>query len=346
MSLPKGLKNYVIITKTPLRITFGGGGSDMASYYLRYPSTCISATINKYVYVLVRKRFDDKIYLKYSDNEVVDIQHIDDIQHDFIRETLKFMNVSYGIEIINWADIPTRGTGLGSSSSFLVGLLLALHTLEGRYVSKEALAAQACYIEIDKCKKPIGIQDQYAAAFGGFNQMEFGSNIRKGDYKEISGFGFCDQEIRNISEHLHLFYTGVTRESKDILSIQKENLISDQEIVHNMHENVELANKLAEYLTYKDVSSIPITLRQNWELKKKFAGDISNPELDRIYDVATTIGGAEAGKIIGAGGGGFFLFWADDKKKLKEALADYQELPFLIDKYGTRVVLNLEQLSW
>ena len=336
----------MIITKTPLRITFGGGGSDMASYYLRYPATCISATINKYVYVLVKKRFDDKIYLKYSENEVVDIRHIDDIQHDFIRETLKFMNVNYGIEIINWADIPTKGTGLGSSSSFLVGLLLALHTLEGRYVSKEALATQACYIEIDKCKKPIGIQDQYAAAFGGFNKMEFGTNTRTGDYKRVSGFGFCDQEIRDISEHLHLFYTGVTRESKDILSTQKENLISDQEIVHNMHENVELANKLAEYLTYKDVSSIPITLRQNWELKKKFAGDISNPELDRIYDVATTIGGAEAGKIIGAGGGGFFLFWADDKKKLKEALADYQELPFLIDKYGTRVVLNLEQLSW
>ena len=336
----------MIITKTPLRITFAGGGSDMASYYLRYPATCISATINKYVYVLVKKRFDDKIYLKYSENEVVDIRHIDDIQHDFIRETLKFMNVNYGVEIINWADIPTKGTGLGSSSSFLVGLLLALHTLEGRYVSKEALATQACYIEIDKCKKPIGIQDQYAAAFGGFNKMEFGTNTRTGDYKRVSGFGFCDQEIRDISEHLHLFYTGVTRESKDILSAQKENLISDQEIVHNMHENVELANKLAEYLTYKDVSSIPITLRQNWELKKKFAGDISNPELDRIYDVATTIGGAEAGKIIGAGGGGFFLFWADDKKKLKEALADYQELPFLIDKYGTRVVLNLEQLSW
>ena len=336
----------MIITKTPLRITFAGGGSDMASYYLRHPATCVSATINKYVYVLVRKRFDKKVYLKYSDNEVVDVNNINDIQHDFIRETLKFMNVNYGIEIINWADIPTKGTGLGSSSSFLVGLLLALHTLEGRYVSKEALATQACYIEIDKCKKPIGIQDQYAAAFGGFNKMEFGTNTRTGDYKRVSGFGFCDQEIRDISEHLHLFYTGVTRESKDILSTQKENLISDQEIVHNMHENVELANKLAEYLTYKDVSSIPITLRQNWELKKKFAGDISNPELDRIYDVATTIGGAEAGKIIGAGGGGFFLFWADDKKKLKEALADYQELPFLIDKYGTRVVLNLEQLSW
>ena len=331
----------MIITKTPLRITFAGGGSDMASYYMEHPATCISATINKYVYVLVKKRFDDKVYLKYSDNEVVDVNKVDDIQHDFIRETLKFMSVDYGVEIINWADIPTRGTGLGSSSSFLVGLLLALHTLEGRHVSKATLADQACYIEIEKCGKPIGIQDQYAAAFGGFNHMEFSAAENR-----VSGFGFCDQEIRDISENLHLFYTGVTRESKDILATQTQNLISDSEVVQNMHSNVDLAEELVEHLVYKDLDAIPIALRQNWELKKKFAGSISNPELDRVYDVATTIGGASGGKIIGAGGGGFFLFWAEDKKKLKEALADYQEMPFIIDKYGSRVVLNLEILSW
>ena len=176
--------------------------------------------------------------------------------------------------------------------------------------------------------------------------MEFGDNTSRGSYKDISGFGFCDQEIRDISDHLHLFYTGITRESKDILATQTANLISDKEVINNMHENVELAYKLADCLFVKDISAVPITLRQNWELKKKFAGDISNPELDRIYDVATTIGGAEAGKIIGAGGGGFFLFWTDDKKKLKEALADYQELPFVIDKYGSRIVINLEGLSW
>ena len=336
----------MIITKTPLRITFAGGGSDMASYYMKHPATCISATINKYVYVLVKKRFDNKVYLKYSDNEVVDVNSLDNIKHDFIRETLKFMNVRYGVEIINWADIPTKGTGLGSSSSFLVGLILALHTLEGRYISKEALAAQACYIEIEKCNKPIGIQDQYAAAFGGFNRMEFGNNTDRGDYKDISGFGFCDQDLRDTSDNIHLFYTGVTRESKNILATQTENLISDEEVINNMHENVNVANQLSEHLILKDVGAIPIALRQNWELKKNFAGNISNEELDRIYDVATTIGGASAGKIIGAGGGGFFLFWAEDKKKLKEALADYQELPFIIDKYGSRVVLNLEQLSW
>ena len=318
----------------------------MASYYMKHPATCISATINKYVYVLVKKRFDNKVYLKYSDNEVVDVNSLDNIKHDFIRETLKFMNVRYGVEIINWADIPTKGTGLGSSSSFLVGLILALHTLEGRYISKEALAAQACYIEIEKCNKPIGIQDQYAAAFGGFNRMEFGNNTDRGDYKDISGFGFCDQDLRDTSDNIHLFYTGVTRESKNILATQTENLISDEEVINNMHENVNVANQLSEHLILKDVGAIPIALRQNWELKKNFAGNISNEELDRIYDVATTIGGASAGKIIGAGGGGFFLFWAEDKKKLKEALADYQELPFIIDKYGSRVVLNLEQLSW
>ena len=331
----------MIITKTPLRITFAGGGSDMASYYMEHPATCISATINKYVYVLVKKRFDDKVYLKYSDNEVVDVNSIDEIRHDFIRETLKFMSVDYGVEIINWADIPTKGTGLGSSSSFLVGLLLALHTLEGRHVSKEILADQACYIEIEKCGKPIGIQDQYAAAFGGFNHMEFSAAEHR-----VSGFGFCDQEIRDISENLHLFYTGVTRESKDILATQTENLISDNEVVQNMHRNVELAEDLVQHLVYKYLDAIPIALRQNWELKKKFAGSISNSELDRVYDIATTIGGATGGKVIGAGGGGFFMFWAEDKKKLKESLTDYQEMPFIIDKYGSRVVLNLEILSW
>ena len=331
----------MIITKTPLRITFAGGGSDMASYYGEHPGTCISATINKYVYVLVKKRFDDKIYLKYSDNEVVDVNKVDGIQHDFIRETLKFMSVDYGVEIINWADIPTKGTGLGSSSSFLVGLLLALHTLEGRHVSKKTLADQACYIEIEKCGKPIGIQDQYAAAFGGFNHLEFSASEHR-----VSGFGFCDQEIRDISENLHLFYTGITRESKDILATQTQNLISDNEVVQNMHRNVELAEELVEHLVYKDIDAIPIALRQNWELKKKFAGSISSTELDKVYDVATTIGGASGGKVIGAGGGGFFLFWAEDKKKLKDALADYQEMPFVIDKYGSRVVLNLETLTW
>ena len=340
----------MIITKTPLRITFAGGGSDMASYYLKHPACCISATINKYVYVLVKKRFDKKVYLKYSDNEVVDVNGVDNIKHDFIRETLKFMNIDYGVEIINWADIPTKGTGLGSSSSFLVGLLLALHTLEGRYVSKESLASQSCYIEIEKCKKPIGVQDQYAAAYGGFNQMRFGTDVNRGDYKEIKGFGFCDQDLRNLSDHMALFYTGVTRESKEILSTQQKNLITSKEVVSFMHKNVIVADLLSEQLSgyggRKDIDAIPAAMRENWDLKKKFAGSITNKELDNIYDRARTVGEARAGKIIGAGGGGFFLFWTNNKKKLRETLADYPELPFVIDKYGSRVVLNMEQLSW
>ena len=295
---------------------------------------------------MVKKRYDNKIYLKYSKNEVVDVNHIDDIEHDFIRETLKFMNVTYGVEIINWADIPTKGTGLGSSSSFLVGLLLALHTLEGRTPSKESLCTQSTYIEIDKCEKPIGVQDHYAATHGGFNKMDFGEDVNRGSYKKVTGFGLCDQELREISEHLHLFYTGVTRESKDILTIQNENLINDNEVINHMHENVAVAQTLSQELVKKNFNSIPSALRQNWELKKKFAGNISNQELDNLCDRALTIGGAQAGKIIGAGGGGFMLFWAEDKKKLKEALADYQELPFVIDKYGSRIVLNLEGLSW
>ena len=164
--------------------------------------------------------------------------------------------------------------------------------------------------------------------------------------REVRGFGFCDAELRDISEHLSLFYTGITRESKDILATQTKNLLCNAEVIQNMHYNVEVANDLAEQLVKKNIDEIPIALRKNWELKRSFAGNISNPELDNVYDRATTIGGAAGGKLIGAGGGGFFLFWTEDKKKLKEALADYKEMPFVIDKYGARVVLNLEQLSW
>ena len=190
------------------------------------------------------------------------------------------------------------------------------------------------------------MQDHYAATYGGFNKMDFGEDVNRGSYKKVTGFGLCDQELREISEHLHLFYTGVTRESKDILTIQNENLINDNEVINHMHENVVVAQTLSEELVKKNFNYIPSALRQNWELKKKFAGNISNQELDNLCDRALTIGGAAAGKIIGAGGGGFMLFWAEDKKKLKEALADYQELPFVIDKYGSRIVLNIEVLSW
>ena len=330
----------MIITKTPLRITFAGGGSDLASYYENHKSTCISATINKYVYVLVKKRFDKQVYLKYSDNEVVDVNNLDDIQHDFIRETLKYMGVDYGIEIINWADIPTKGTGLGSSSSFLVGLLLAIHTLEGRAVSKKELAEQACKIEIDLCEKPIGVQDQFAAAFGGFNEMIFTKNS-----KEVFTVPFNDQTLRNISDHLSLFFTGITRESKEILSVQNKNLKHDT-MLQAMHDNVKLAEQLARDLFIQKSTSIKTTLQKNWELKKQFVETISNTKLDIMHEKALKAGGAFAGKIIGAGGGGFFMFWSDDQQRLRNALGDYQELPFIIDKYGSRVVINMENLSW
>ena len=180
--------------------------------------------------------------------------------------------------------------------------------------------------------------------------MRFGTDVNRGDYKEIKGFGFCDQDLRNLSDHMALFYTGVTRESKEILSIQQKNLITSKEVVSFMHKNVIVADLLSEQLSgyggRKDIDAIPAAMRENWDLKKKFAGSITNKELDNIYDRARTVGEARAGKIIGAGGGGFFLFWTNNKKKLRETLADYPELPFVIDKYGSRVVLNMEQLSW
>ena len=264
----------MIITKTPLRITFAGGGSDMASYNTKHPACCISATINKYVYVLVKKRFDKKIYLKYSDNEVVDVSSVDNVKHDFIRETLKFMNIDYGVEIINWADIPTKGTGLGSSSSFLVGLLLALHTLEGRSVSKESLASQSCYIEIEKCKKPIGVQDQYAAAYGGFNEIEF---YKDGTFS-VETLLINPERKQSLNDHLMLFFTGVSRFSSDVAESQVANMSNCLSQLNELHD---MTREGSSILTSSvSLDDFGILLGKSWAIKKTLAPMISSSSID------------------------------------------------------------------
>jgi len=298
------------------------------------------------VYVLVKKRFDNKIYLKYSENEVV--ENVDDIKHDFIRETLKFMKVKGGIEIINWADIPTKGTGLGSSSSFLVGLLNALHILNGDIATKQQLSSEACYIEVTKCNKPIGFQDQYAAAYGGLNQMIFKQNVRVGDKREVKRFVYTDHELRDMSEKLMLFYTGVTRESDTILTDQNNNMELNDTSFYAMQKNVELSKWFADKLMKKELYSIASALEQNWELKKKFSSKITNPNIENLFKLGLD-NGAVAGKVLGAGGGGFVMFYVDprDRHKILAGLSDkYKHMPFTIDPYGSRVLLNTEEKIW
>jgi len=325
----------MIITKTPLRITFTGGGSDIPSYFEKHGGHCINATINKYVYVLVKRRDDNKIYLKYSENEVVDVYNIDDIKHDFIRETLKYLEVDYGLEIINWADIPTKGSGLGSSGSFLVGLLHALHSLEGNDINKEMLAQQASYIEMVLCNKPIGYQDQYAASYGGLNKLTF-KNMSDVTVENI------DINYDLISDNLLLFYTGITRESSSVLTEQKEKLKYNKDVIKSMKLNVELSKWLSEKLNTYQYDSIGYALKTNWELKKNFSSNIINEKIEKIYDIGISEG-ASGGKIIGAGGGGYVLFYVNKSKqdRVINALSDYSFMKINIDKYGSRVLLNL-----
>ena len=334
----------MIITKTPLRITFTGGGSDMPSFFEKHDGHCINATIDKYVYVLVKKRNDNKIYLKYSENEVVDTNTIFEIQHDFIRETLIYLGVDYGLEIINWADIPTKGSGLGSSGSFLVGLLNAIHTLEGNHVSKEKLAQQASHIEMVLCGKPIGYQDQYAAAYGGLNEMKFTAD--NGHNIKVVPLIKNQDDLNSISQDLLLFYTGITRESSSVLSDQNKNLMSKEDTINAMKENVDLSKWLAEHLRNKEYQYIGHALRMNWDLKLKFSNKVANEDIIKMYDKGRE-GGASGGKIIGAGGGGFMMFYVERTKQqstegMVSELGNYKIMNFNIDHYGSRVLLNVE----
>ena len=334
----------MIITKTPLRITFTGGGSDMPSFFEKHDGHCINATIDKYVYVLVKKRNDNKIYLKYSENELVDTNTIFEIQHDFIRETLIYLGVDYGLEIINWADIPTKGSGLGSSGSFLVGLLNAIHTLEGNHVSKEKLAQQASHIEMVLCGKPIGYQDQYAAAYGGLNEMTFISNEKH--EVNVTPLVKKQDELNSISQNLLLFYTGITRESSSVLDDQNKNLMSKEDTINAMKDNVELSKSLADHLQNNEYQYIGHFLRSNWDLKLKFSDKIVNEDIMKMHNTAIE-GGATGGKIIGAGGGGFMMFYVERVRQqvtegMIKKLGNYKIMNFNIDHYGSRVLLNVE----
>ena len=334
----------MIITKTPLRITFTGGGSDMPSFFEKHDGHCINATIDKYVYVLVKKRSDNKIYLKYSENELVDTNTIFEIQHDFIRETLIYLGVDYGLEIINWADIPTKGSGLGSSGSFLVGLLNAIHTLEGNHVSKEKLAQQASHIEMVLCGKPIGYQDQYAAAYGGLNEIKFTAD--NGHNIKVVPLIKNQDDLNSISQDLLLFYTGITRESSSVLSDQNKNLMNKEDTINAMKKNVDLSKWLAEHLRNKEYQYIGHALRMNWDLKLKFSNKVANEDIIKMYDKGRE-GGASGGKIIGAGGGGFMMFYVERTKQqstegMVSELGNYKIMNFNIDHYGSRVLLNVE----
>jgi len=324
----------MIVVKTPLRLSFVGGGSDLKAFYEQSDGMVISSTIDKYVFVIVKERFDEKIYINYSQRERVD--SVDEIQHKLVRETMKIAGVEKGIEITTLADIPSEGSGLGSSSSITVGLLHALYTYQGTLVSAQHLAEEACEIEIDLIKKPIGKQDQYAAAFGGLNHFVFRSNDTIERFSLPMNNGLC----RRFSSSTILYYTGLTRSADDILFEQQKNIRS-QDKYDVMSEMVSLAEPFKKAVIEGDIITCGELLDKGWHLKKKLVSGITNFQIDEMYEKARKAG-AIGGKISGAGAGGFLMLIVprDKQNSVFEAMKGYRELPFMLEQRGSRVIFD------
>ncbi len=325
----------MIVTKTPLRASFFGGGTDFKDYFHKSKygyGTVVSIALDMHVYVVVNKRFDDKIRVVYIDDELVD--NVDNIKHNIIREALKITNITKGIEVFYLANLPMTnlGIGLASSSALAVGVLCALHEFKGETVSKEILAKEAIDLEINHLHQQIGIQDQYAISFGGFNKYEF----NKDDSVIIRKINIDDDIKNNLFSKILLFYTGLTRDSRKIFEKQKETTINKSEILDEM---VELADKSYELLNNKEYDEFGKLLNRAWNVKKKFADNISNDLIDKMYSKAIEAG-AIGGKILGAGGGGFLLLYVpfDKQDNVRNSLKDYKEVKFSFDENGTQVV--------
>jgi D-glycero-alpha-D-manno-heptose-7-phosphate kinase len=325
----------MIITQTPLRVSFVGGGTDLRRFYSREPGCVISAAIDKYVFVIVKERFDAKIVLNYTRKEIVD--SVDEIQHDLVRESMKKVQVDRGVEITTLADIPSRGTGLGSSSSITVGLLNALYAYHGQFKDAESLAREACEIEIDILGAPIGKQDQYIAAYGNIRKITFHPDERV-DIELVK----LDYSLRRrLNERLMLFYTGKTRSASAILSEQHKLIPERMGILQQMSL---LPEEFRACLNNGDFHEIGRILHQNWEYKKQLASGVSDDQLDALYEKAMEAG-ALGGKVTGAGGGGFMLLYCPGEKqeRVRQALSDLTELPFRFENQGSKIIFNIHR---
>lgn len=324
----------MIIVKTPLRLSFVGGGSDIREYYRQKTGKVICTAIDKFVYAIVKERFDDMIYINYSRKECVD--KVSDIRHDLVREAMKLTGVTHGVEITTLADIPSSGSGLGSSSSITVALLHALYAYRNVLVTAERLASEACHIEINILKKPIGRQDQYAAAYGGMNKFIFHPD----DTTERIPVAATSAGKRKFSSSLLLYFTGITRSADTILSRQKAGY-GHGDKVRTMEQMVALVDDFTAAIARADIQTCGQLLARNWELKQRMAEGISTPEIQAMYETAISAG-ALAGKIAGAGGGGFLILIVprERQNQVFEAMKAYRELPFMIEESGSKVIFD------
>ncbi len=327
----------MLITQTPLRISLAGGGTDFPAYFRRQGGGVVSSAIDKYIYVILNQRFDDMIYLSYSRKEIVST--VDEIKHELVREAMRMAGVEKGVEIAIMADIPSEGSGLGSSSSLTVGLLNAFYAYRGVQVTAEQLAREACQIEIERCGKPIGIQDQYIAAYGGMRAFTF----QPDDQVRVDDLS-CGRTRQELSSRLLLFYTNKTRQADVIL--REQNARTDLNVAA-LDVLRQQAVDCRGYVERGELDRIGELMAENWQVKKKLASTISNADLDRMVDRAQA-GGAVGCKICGAGGGGFLLVYcrAEKQDALRQAMAEYREMPFFLERSGSKVIFNVEGYEW
>lgn len=322
----------MIIVQAPLRVSFFGGGTDFPGFFDEEGGCVLSCAIDKYIFVTIKKRFDHLLRIGYTKQEMV--ERVDDIQHELIREALRRTGIERGIEITTMGDIPSAGSGLGSSSTVTVGALHAMYTFLGELVLAEQLAREACEIEIDTLHKPIGIQDQYIAAYGGLRYFEFNAGRRVCSER----VALAPNLLMRLNESLLLFFTGVTRKADTILGEQQRN-IQDRRMVLRRLKAMALEGRRA--LEHGQLDAIGELLHEGWTLKKQLASQISNSEIDDLYAAARQAG-ALGGKIAGAGGGGFLLLYCPPEKRaaVRAALSLLQELPFQIEQDGSKVIFN------
>jgi D-glycero-alpha-D-manno-heptose-7-phosphate kinase len=326
----------MIIARSPLRISLGGGGTDLPSYYREHEGFLIAAAIDKYVYVTVMRPFTPGIYLKYSKLEHVDAT--DDVHHPIIRESIRLLDFNTPqIEVTTLADIPA-GTGLGSSGSFTTALLKALYAHRKRLIHPQELAELACHIEIDRLGEPVGKQDQYIAAYGGITCFTF----HKDDSVEARPLAVSMDTLFDLEDNLLLFFTGFSRSAGSILKDQNTRTKqSDGDMLKNLHYVKELGYRSLRALEKGQTAQFGELMHEHWEHKKRRSGGMSNPKIDEWYDLGMK-NGAIGGKLVGAGGGGFLMFYAHDRNKLRHTMAKtgLEEVRFRFDFEGTKIVLS------
>jgi D-glycero-alpha-D-manno-heptose-7-phosphate kinase len=322
----------MIISRTPLRMSFVGGGSDLPNFYRRHGGAVLSTAIDKYIYVSVNRHFNGGIRVAYSRTE--EVEQLEEVEHPLVRTTMELLGLQGGVEITTTADIPSRGTGLGSSSTFTVGLVQVLSAYLGRHVSAAELGRMSCEIEIDRCGEPIGKQDQYAAAYGGLNLIEFNPD----DSVNVMPLILPKQSLKTLEERILVFYTGITRSASGILAEQSASVADDATKQAMLKRMVALTYQLRDELHQGRLDSMGGILDENWSLKKGLAAGISNGAIDDWY-IAAKSAGALGGKLLGAGAGGFLMFYAPVERH--EAIAreiKLHRVPLSFEPLGSRIL--------